>query len=136
MGKMPEYFVRRGARIKPEFFKDGTKLDWPKRMASQQSKKEVRATGPLRVSVVFQVRHHFYFASRSALSDHLRQLLTHTKLKIRADSAEGAHQRAFLGLGPEVAGVQPRGETGGSGGASTSVFPAGDTDGRFLNGKK
>lgn len=47
MHKMPERFARAGARAKPEFFKDGSKLDWPKAKASRQSKKEVRATRPL-----------------------------------------------------------------------------------------
>jgi len=47
MGKMPDRFARAGARSKPEFFKDGVKLDWPKAKASRQSKKEVRATRPL-----------------------------------------------------------------------------------------
>ncbi|KAJ2922868.1 hypothetical protein H1R20_g14265, partial [Candolleomyces eurysporus] len=47
MGKMPERFARAGARSKPEFFKDGAKLDWPKAKATRQSKKEVRATRPL-----------------------------------------------------------------------------------------
>ncbi|KAF6757242.1 CMGC/CLK protein kinase [Ephemerocybe angulata] len=47
MGKMPERFARSGARSKPEFFKDGAKLDWPKAKASRQSKKDVRATRPI-----------------------------------------------------------------------------------------
>jgi len=47
MGKMHERFARAGARSKPEFFKDGAKLDWPKPKASRQSKKDVRATRPL-----------------------------------------------------------------------------------------
>ncbi|EJD49756.1 kinase-like protein [Auricularia subglabra TFB-10046 SS5] len=47
MGKMPERFARTGARSKPEFFKDGAKLDWPKPKASKQSKKEVKATRSL-----------------------------------------------------------------------------------------
>ncbi|RDB25581.1 Dual specificity protein kinase lkh1 [Hypsizygus marmoreus] len=47
MGKMPDRFARAGARSKPEFFKDGAKLDWPKAKASRQSKKDVRATRPL-----------------------------------------------------------------------------------------
>ncbi|GLB40484.1 putative serine/Threonine protein kinases, catalytic domain [Lyophyllum shimeji] len=47
MGKMPERFARAGARSKPEFFKEGAKLDWPKAKASRQSKKDVRATRPL-----------------------------------------------------------------------------------------
>jgi dual-specificity kinase len=48
MGKLPERFARAGARVKPEFFKDG-KLDWPKPKATRQSKKDVRATRPLQV---------------------------------------------------------------------------------------
>ncbi|KAK2460905.1 hypothetical protein APHAL10511_007375 [Amanita phalloides] len=47
MGKMPERFARAGARSKPEFFREGAKLDWPKPKASRQSKKDVRATRPL-----------------------------------------------------------------------------------------
>ncbi|KAF9048535.1 CMGC CLK protein kinase [Panaeolus papilionaceus] len=47
MGKMPERFARAGARSKPEFFKEGCKLDWPKPKATRQSKKDVRATRPL-----------------------------------------------------------------------------------------
>ncbi|KAF8656867.1 hypothetical protein AX16_002414 [Volvariella volvacea WC 439] len=47
MGKMPERFARAGARSKPEFFKEGAKLDWPKAKSSKQSKKDVRNTRPL-----------------------------------------------------------------------------------------
>lgn len=43
MGKMPERFARMGARSKPEHFKEGCKLDWPKAKASRQSRKDVRA---------------------------------------------------------------------------------------------
>ncbi|KAI0784188.1 CMGC CLK protein kinase [Abortiporus biennis] len=43
MGKMPERFARSGARSKPEYFKEGCKLDWPKPKATRQSRKEVRA---------------------------------------------------------------------------------------------
>ncbi|GBE88243.1 Dual specificity protein kinase lkh1 [Sparassis crispa] len=43
MGKMPESFAKNAERNKPEFFKEGHKLDWPKPKASRQSKKEVRA---------------------------------------------------------------------------------------------
>ncbi len=50
MGKMPERFARSGARAKPEYFKEGSKLDWPKPKASRQSKKEVRACRSLQVS--------------------------------------------------------------------------------------
>ncbi|PPQ98334.1 hypothetical protein CVT26_013590 [Gymnopilus dilepis] len=48
MGKMPERFARAGARSKPEYFKDGCKLDWPKPKATRQSKKDVRSTKSLR----------------------------------------------------------------------------------------
>ncbi|KAF8223105.1 kinase-like protein [Tricholoma matsutake] len=47
MGKMPDRFARAGARSKPEFFKEGAKLDWPKPKASRQSKKDVRSTRAL-----------------------------------------------------------------------------------------
>lgn len=50
MGKMPERFSRAGARSKPEFFKEGGKLDWPKPKATRQSKKDVKATRPLQVT--------------------------------------------------------------------------------------
>ena len=49
MGKMPDRFARAGARSKPEFFKEGAKLDWPKPKASRQSKKDVRSTRALSV---------------------------------------------------------------------------------------
>ena len=44
MGPMPERFARSGARSKPEFFKEGAKLDWPKAKSTRQSKKDVRST--------------------------------------------------------------------------------------------
>ncbi|EGN99103.1 hypothetical protein SERLA73DRAFT_53690, partial [Serpula lacrymans var. lacrymans S7.3] len=47
MGKMSDRFARAGARSKPDFFKEGCKLDWPKAKASRQSKKDVRATRAL-----------------------------------------------------------------------------------------
>lgn len=54
MGKMPERFARAGARSKPEFFKDGSKLDWPKtKITSRQSRKEVRSTKGLVVCICF-----------------------------------------------------------------------------------
>ena len=49
MGKMPDRFARAGTRTKPEFFKEGGRLDWPKAKASRQSKKDVRATRSLQV---------------------------------------------------------------------------------------
>ena len=56
MGKMPERFARAGARSKPEYFKDGCKLDWPKPKATRQSKKDVRSTKSLRVGSSFYVK--------------------------------------------------------------------------------
>jgi dual-specificity kinase len=50
MGRMPERFSRQGARSKPEYFKEGPRLDWPKPKASRQTKKDVRACRPLAVS--------------------------------------------------------------------------------------
>src|SRR5258708_14513527 len=55
MGKMPDRFARAGARSKPEFFREGHKLDWPKAKATRQSKKDVKPTRPL------QVRHILLF---------------------------------------------------------------------------
>lgn len=50
MGKMPDRFAKAGARSKPEFFREDSKLDWPRAKASRQSKKDVRATRSLQVS--------------------------------------------------------------------------------------
>ncbi|KAJ3771806.1 hypothetical protein FB446DRAFT_802693 [Lentinula raphanica] len=47
MGKMPDQLGRAGARSIPEFFKEGSRSDWPKPKASRQSKKDVRANRPL-----------------------------------------------------------------------------------------
>lgn len=49
MGRMPERFARSGARSKPEYFKEGNKLDWPKPKATRASKRDVRATKSLQV---------------------------------------------------------------------------------------
>lgn len=49
MGRMPERFGRSGARSKPEWFKEDSRLDWPKAKATRQSKKDVRMTRPLQV---------------------------------------------------------------------------------------
>ena len=51
MGRIPERFGRQGARSKPEYFKEGPRLDWPKPKASRRSKKDVRACRPLAVSI-------------------------------------------------------------------------------------
>ncbi len=49
MGKMPERFSRAGARVKPEYFKEGGRLAWPQAKATRQSRKEVRACRSLQV---------------------------------------------------------------------------------------
>lgn len=58
MGKMPDRFSRAGARSKPEFFREGHKLDWPKPKATRQSKKDVKATRPLQVRHIPCLRYH------------------------------------------------------------------------------
>lgn len=60
MGKMPDRFARAGARSKPEFFKEGCKLDWPKAKASRQSKKDVRATRSLQVCPLYESLCFYY----------------------------------------------------------------------------
>lgn len=57
MSKMPERFARAGARSKPEFFREGNRLDWPKPKASRQSKKDVRMTQSLRVRSAYLPAH-------------------------------------------------------------------------------
>ena len=52
MGRIPDRFARQGARQHPEWFKDG-RIDFPKAKSTRQSKKDVRATKPLRVSTPF-----------------------------------------------------------------------------------
>ncbi|KAI5825624.1 CMGC/CLK protein kinase [Schizophyllum commune Tattone D] len=47
MGRIPDRFARQGARQHPEWFKDG-RIDFPKAKSTRQSKKDVRATKPLR----------------------------------------------------------------------------------------
>jgi dual-specificity kinase len=49
MGKMPENLAREAVNHKPEFFKEGPKLNWPSPKTSKQSRKDVRATRSLQV---------------------------------------------------------------------------------------
>jgi len=51
MGRIPDRFGRQGVRSKPEYFKEGPRLDWPKPKATRQSKKDVRACRPLAVCI-------------------------------------------------------------------------------------
>jgi dual-specificity kinase len=61
MGRLPEQFARAGARSKPEFFKPGAKLDWPKPKVSKQSRKDVKSTKPLRdvIPPIDLINQHF-----------------------------------------------------------------------------
>lgn len=70
MGKMPDRLARQGARCKPEFFKEGNKLDWPKPKASRQSKKDVRATRNLHdiVPPTDTINRHFLDLVRKLLA--------------------------------------------------------------------
>lgn len=47
VGRMPERLCCQGSRSKPEYFKEGPRLDWPKPKAMIQSKKGVRSCRPL-----------------------------------------------------------------------------------------
>jgi hypothetical protein len=49
MGKMPENLAREAVNHKPEFFKEGPKLNWPSPKTTKQSRKDVRATRSLQV---------------------------------------------------------------------------------------
>ncbi len=49
MGKMPESVAREAVNHKPEFFKEGRKLNWPSPKTTKQSRKDVRATRSLQV---------------------------------------------------------------------------------------
>jgi len=69
MGKMPDRFARAGARAKPEFFKEGAKLDWPKPKASRQSKKDVRSTRPLSVSTLSDIGPTKRMSSKCSFQD-------------------------------------------------------------------
>ncbi|KZT29907.1 CMGC/CLK protein kinase [Neolentinus lepideus HHB14362 ss-1] len=78
MGKMPDRFARAGARSKPEFFKDGAKLDWPKAKASRQSKKDVRACRSLQeiITPTDTLNKHFLDLVRKLLTFDPAQRIT------------------------------------------------------------
>jgi hypothetical protein len=52
MGKMPESVAREAVNHKPEFFKEGPKLNWPLPKTTKQSRKDVRATRSLQVCLI------------------------------------------------------------------------------------
>jgi dual-specificity kinase len=78
MGKMPERYARAGARSKPEFFKEGSKLNWPPPKASRQSKKEVRACKPLQeiIPPTDVINRHFLDLVRKLLAFDPAQRIT------------------------------------------------------------
>lgn len=53
MGSIPHSIARKASRTKPEFFREGAKLDWPPRSGkiTKQSRKEVKSTRQLQVCV-------------------------------------------------------------------------------------
>ncbi|KAF9790442.1 CMGC/CLK protein kinase [Thelephora terrestris] len=78
MGRMPERFSRQGARSKPEYFKEGPRLDWPKPKASRQTKKDVRACRPLAEIMVptDMINKHFLDLVRKLLTFDPTQRIT------------------------------------------------------------
>ncbi|KDQ53202.1 hypothetical protein JAAARDRAFT_137486 [Jaapia argillacea MUCL 33604] len=78
MGKMPDRFARAGSRSKPEFFKEGSKLDWPKPKASRQSKKDVKACRTLQeiIQPTDIVNKHFLDLVRKLLTFDPAQRIT------------------------------------------------------------
>lgn len=78
MGKLPEQFACVGARSKPEYFKEGSELDWPKPNATRQSKKEVRACKSLKVGNFGPVTLQKVFSSFCVDRKLLRQQTTST----------------------------------------------------------
>jgi hypothetical protein len=56
MGRMPERFARKGQASKPEYFKDGPRLDWPKPKVTKQSRKDVKSTKVLHVRIYLTLR--------------------------------------------------------------------------------
>ncbi|KAG6332466.1 hypothetical protein ID866_6622 [Astraeus odoratus] len=77
MGKMPERFARAGARSKPEFFKEGARLDWPKPKASRQSKKDdvIQQTDHINRQFTDLVRRLLAFDPAQRIT--VREALTH-----------------------------------------------------------
>lgn len=70
MGRMPERIARAGARAKPEYFKEGLRLDWPKPKSTKQSKKDVRNTRSLQARFQNHLIHR-PLAHDAALQDHI-----------------------------------------------------------------
>ncbi len=109
MGKMPENVAREAVNHKPEFFKDGPKLNWPLPKTTKQSRKDVRATRSLQVSLVVRT------------------------VDVQADPATGNNttnrydQRALLGPCQEVVDVRPEAADNRSRGVETPLLFASDS---------
>lgn len=96
MGKMPDQFARAGARAKSDFFKSGAKLDWPKPKVTKQSRKDVKATKPLRevIPPVDIINQHFLnlvtklLAFDPAHRIPVREALSHQYLSLTIPSSE------------------------------------------------
>ena len=106
MGKMPERFARSGARAKPEYFKEGSKLDWPKPKASRQSKKDVRSCRSLQVRLFIRVFHgqrnnassvgnHPSYGSRQSTVPRPREAVAHFRSRT-TDNGQGRPQPLIL----------------------------------------
>ena len=90
MGKMPENVAREAVNHKPEFFKEGPKLNWPLPKTTKQSRKDVRATRSLQVCLI------------------VGTVDTQTELATGNNTANRYDQRALLGPRQKVAYVRPK----------------------------
>lgn len=108
MGRMPERFGRQGARSKPEYFKEGPRLDWPKPKASRQSKKDVRACRSLAVSV------HMYLP-----------LIIHVLTSVAGNHRpHGPHQQTLPGSRAQAADLRPNATDHRSGSVESPLLSA------------
>ncbi|KAN0120967.1 Protein kinase-like domain containing protein [Russula decolorans] len=78
MGKMPENVAREAVNHKPEFFKDGPKLNWPSPKTTKQSRKDVRATRSLQeiIPQTDMINVHFLDLVRKLLMFDPKQRIT------------------------------------------------------------
>ena len=109
MGRMPERFGRQGARSKPEYFKEGPRLDWPKPKASRQSRKDVRACRSLAVSV------HLH-------SPFITRVLTSV---VGNHRSYGPHQQTLLGSRTEAVDLRPNATDHRSGSVESPLLSTG-----------
>lgn len=78
MGKMPENVAREAVNHKPEFFKEGPKLNWPSPKTTKQSRKDVRATRSLQeiIPQTDMINVHFLDLVRKLLMFDPKQRIT------------------------------------------------------------